>query len=1052
MRVYLPIVLSSFLLSSSPALAQNALGDGSALDGNLRQGSQGRNAPARNFERELRLRNAIVTGNAAGGKSFRGDVGYGAVDDFRGEELAGDDFFAFERDSYFSVVSGQGVRGADALRMQMQLTVGGFVGEGDFLPEPIVNRSQNPTLARDVAGGAGDAELRDRYGSADPLQHRRGALRATSEYVAQTASAPILLRVTPPENPGDPTLYTVTTPLRSIVEQPEVRPSRRLSDLYEQIERIENRETNAAPTNRLDAETHQSEHQAILERLLERPAPDHPAGDVGEPAPGDEPEPGAGPGELVPESDLLARLRELREDLMRPSTDTPEYGGNEEASDDAVEALRERIASDAQRIFESGVIDVDSIAPPSQDEASVFATHMRRGQEQLASGEWFAAEERFTSALGLRPGDPMAAVGRVHAQIGGGMFLSGGLNLQKLFRAHPELINVRYDAALLPMGDRLGEIEALLLPRLRGEDDFARGAAVVQAYLGFQAENPVWIERGLTRAREIDEANSRRPDSLIDVLEQAQAESITEFLTDGSLARLCATLEGLVGAPVALRDRIGRVIASSAEGVTLERGVDFGGFSAPIRVSGRSIGALTLDADGASERTEEAERFLTLLASIVSELCEREVDLSEQLERLEALQTVTSTLVGAGGVQESIDVGLRTAIELLGADAGTLRLLDPSGRTLLPRAAFGLSEAYLDKAGPLPADNALDRAILAGRVVAVADFAESEAMAHQPHAVRDENLKGMLSVALVFQGEALGVLRVYTRTRREFTPADQELFRSIARQIAAAVANARLLQLEARSVAVREQVRLAGRVQKRMLPTSLPELPPLSFGAVCESSYDVGGDFYDVFVRDGRAALIVGDVVGKGVAAALLMANLHGTLRAYAETDDDPASVVAATNRALARDSLLSEFATLFLGYADPASGRLVYCNGGHEPPLVVRVPEHRPPTRADVDELDVGGMVVGVDPSQRYQTGVCDLRPGDVLLAFSDGLSEAMNYDMRKFTRERARDELLDYLGEHPDASAESVCKHMLWAVRRYTGLAEQSDDITIVALRVGR
>jgi len=528
-------------------------------------------------------------------------------------------------------------------------------------------------------------------------------------------------------------------------------------------------------------------------------------------------------------------------------------------------------------------------------------------------------------------------------------------------------------------------------------------------------------------------------------------ESITEFITDGSLARLCSTLEGLVGAPIALRDRIGRVIASSAVGVSLGRGGDFGGFSAPIRVGDRSIGALTLDADIDDDKLEETRRFLTLLASIVSELCEREVELSEQLERLEALQTVTSTLVSAGGVQESIDVGLRTAIELLGADAGTLRLLDPRGKTLLPRAAFGLSAAYLEKAGPLPANNALDREILGGRVVAVADFNDAGGKVHQPHAVRDENLTGMLSVALVFQGEALGVLRIYTRTRREFTSADQDLFRSIARQIAAAVANARLLEREARSVAVQEQVRLAGRVQKRMLPSELPEIPPFTFGAVCVSSYDVGGDFYDVFNHEGRAAFIVGDVVGKGVAAALLMANLHGALRAYAESDGEPSSVIAATNRALARDSLLGEFATLFLGYADPVNKRLVYCNGGHEPPLVVRVPEHRAPTRADVDELDVGGMVVGVDPSQRYQTGVCDLREGDVLLAFSDGLTEAMDFDMRKFTRKRVRKELLAYLGEHPSASARSIAKHMLWAVRRYTGLAEQSDDITIVALRVG-
>ncbi len=532
----------------------------------------------------------------------------------------------------------------------------------------------------------------------------------------------------------------------------------------------------------------------------------------------------------------------------------------------------------------------------------------------------------------------------------------------------------------------------------------------------------------------------------------ATPPSITSFITDGSLAQLCQTIEGLLGAPVALRDRVGRFIAVGDPGVQSDAGArDFGGFTAPIRINGEAIGSLALGLGEDPARQESAERFLSLLASIVSELCQREVELNQQIDRMAALQKIASTLVGAGGLQDTIDIGLQTAIELLNADAGTLRLLDPSGRVLLPRAAFGLSQAYLDEAGPLPADNALDREILSGAVVAMTEFPQDERV-RRPQAVRAENLSSMLSAALIFHNEPLGVLRVYTRERREFTEAERELFRSIARQIAAAVANARLLEREARSTAMREQVRLAGEVQRRMLPSRLPDAPPLSFGAICQSSYDVGGDFYDLFHRDGQIGMVVGDVVGKGVAAALLMANLLGALRAFTDRDETPADVLAATNRALCRDSLQSEFATVFLGFVDPASGRLLYCNGGHEPPLVVRVPEHRAPTRADVDELDVGGMVVGVDPSQRYQTGVCDLGPGDVMLAFSDGVTEAMNYDLRKYTRERVRSELLTYLGEHPRATARSIAKHTLWAVRRFTGLAEQSDDITIVAMRVGR
>jgi len=528
MRSFYALTLASALTLpiGSVAHAQRALGDGSALDSNLQQGSNGRNARARNFERELRLRNAIVTGHAAGGLSFRGDVGYGSVDDFRGE-LAEDDLFAFDRDSFLSAVTGQGVRGADALQMQMQLTIGGFVGEGDFLPAPIVDRAQSATRASNVLEGN---DLSSRFGSSDPLQYRRGALRATSEFVAQTASEPVLLRVTPAEDPAQPSTYTVASPLRSMTEQAEPRPTRRLTDLYEQLERLESRDSTLAPSNRLDSETPETAHQAILQRLLERQQPaevEDAQADPDDAEAIEAPRRGAGQDvseEFATESELLDRLRELREDLMNPDQGVPEYGGSsdeEETEPTALDELRERIASDAERLFQGGSIQVDEIAPPARDEESLFASHMRRGQEQLASGEWFAAEERFTSALGLKPGDPMAAVGRVHAQIGGGFFLSAGLNLQKLFRAHPELVKVRYGASLLPLGDRLEEIEALLLPRLREDNDFSRGAAIVQAYLGFQSENDAWVERGLTRAREIDDALSRKRDALIDVLEQA---------------------------------------------------------------------------------------------------------------------------------------------------------------------------------------------------------------------------------------------------------------------------------------------------------------------------------------------------------------------------------------------------------------------------------------------------------------------------------------------------------------------------------------------------
>jgi len=538
-------------VAAAPAAGQNALGDGRALDNNLREGSGGRNTQIRDIAREIRLRNAIVTGRAPGGLSFRGDVGYSAVDDFRAE-TSDDDLFAFDRDSFGSALTGRGVRGIDALQMQMQLTVGGFVGEGDFLADPILSQSSDAASA-DTLGR--QRALMQQYGSNDPLRFRPGSLRSTSEYLAQSSQTPVLLQVQPRSEEDQTLEYTLATPLRSVTTQEEPRFSRRLSDLLERADAIQTRLDRELEGGRLDAErpfrpgdepdaegegeggeADEGEaegrgagvHRRILDAQLGLgPLEGETEGEAGDGAARDGGEDGGGAGdgrrgELVPENEVLERLRELREELMRPDQGLPEYGGSrDEEGPDKVEALRRKIAETADAVFAGGEVRVEAIAPPADEAVDLYGRHMREGEQHLAAGRWFAAEERFTSALGLRPGDPMAAVGRVHAQIGGGMFLSAGLNIQKLFRSHPELINVRYDGPLLPLGDRLDEVNGLLVSRMRGENEFARGAAMVRAYLGFQRSERAWIEEGLGRVEEIERGRGDGVSSLTRVLRTA---------------------------------------------------------------------------------------------------------------------------------------------------------------------------------------------------------------------------------------------------------------------------------------------------------------------------------------------------------------------------------------------------------------------------------------------------------------------------------------------------------------------------------------------------
>jgi len=556
--------------------------------------------------------------------------------------------------------------------------------------------------------------------------------------------------------------------------------------------------------------------------------------------------------------------------------------------------------------------------------------------------------------------------------------------------------------------------------------------------------------------------------------------TITDFMTDGSLAALCASASRLIGVGVELRDAQGAIIASApghsppwrVHGRTSESGATAApsedcvaiaaapaacqaSFIAPIRISAGTIGALALKRFGASsvagapQKSQiEIERFLTLLASTVSEICAKQAQLSMKVRQFKALHRLSSMLVCEHDLDATLDAALALAVDVIGVDAGSIRIIDEEKLAAQLRASIGLGQTYVHEAGALPAQNVLKVLGDIDQVHVAQDLQREPDLLH-PEAVAREGLRSAMSATLFFQRRPIGVFRLYARTLREFTDAEQELLRAMAEQTAAAIENARLLEAERRSRQVDRQLCMARDVQVRMLPRAAPSDAALDIAWRWESSLELGGDFLDVFETHGGLGLAVGDVVGKGVPAALLMASVRATLRAHARDDIALEEVVARSNQALCRDTLVNEFTTLFFGVVDPATLRLAYCSAGHEPALVVRVPEHRAPCGADVDELRTGGMVLGVDPSQRYQQGEFLLRPSDTLVVFSDGLTEAFDFGGQQFGRRRVKSAILDLLALEPDASAQRIANHLLWEIRRFVGLNRQSDDMTILVVR---
>jgi sigma-B regulation protein RsbU (phosphoserine phosphatase) len=182
---------------------------------------------------------------------------------------------------------------------------------------------------------------------------------------------------------------------------------------------------------------------------------------------------------------------------------------------------------------------------------------------------------------------------------------------------------------------------------------------------------------------------------------------------------------------------------------------------------------------------------------------------------------------------------------------------------------------------------------------------------------------------------------------------------------------------------VREQSE-AQAIQRALLPSEVPDVPGCEIAACWKPAATFGGDLYDVTpLAGGRVAISIGDVCGKGLPAALLMANVQAAVRAFTALDPSPRSIIARLNRDLAGNAALRRFVTLFLAVYDPATQRMTYCNAGHNAPLVVRAD-------GSIARLDIGGTVVGAFDHSEYDEGWIDVAGGDHIVLFTDGLVEA--------------------------------------------------------------
>ncbi len=431
-------------------------------------------------------------------------------------------------------------------------------------------------------------------------------------------------------------------------------------------------------------------------------------------------------------------------------------------------------------------------------------------------------------------------------------------------------------------------------------------------------------------------------------------------------------------------------------------------------------------------------QFLFLMANAIARLCYQEFQLRQRIHELTAVYNVAMMLAGGRDLRWVLQRTVQVVCDVMQTKASSLRLIDTERDELVIKAVYNLSREYLNKGPVRLSTAAIDQIALSPTGFEYVRSMATDPRVRYPQEAVREGIFSMLSVGLRYKGKPIGVLRVYTAEEQVFPPLKIDLLKAVAAQAAAAIENARLLSEAAEAAALEEQVRMAADVQHRMVPQTPPSVPGLELASVYVPCFALGGDFYDFIpLQDDNLGLAVADVSGKGVPASLIMATVRAFLRAQVDYVYYLYEVVRRINLMLCRDTQLGEFVTLFYGVLDARTLRFTYCNAGHPAALLLR--------GGKVIALEGENMVLGVNPEELYKQSIVQLQKNDVLLLYTDGLTDTMNFDQETFGRVR----LIEAL-ERGGETAEIITQNVLWEMRKFAGLAKRTDDVTLIVARI--
>jgi phosphoserine phosphatase RsbU/P len=303
-----------------------------------------------------------------------------------------------------------------------------------------------------------------------------------------------------------------------------------------------------------------------------------------------------------------------------------------------------------------------------------------------------------------------------------------------------------------------------------------------------------------------------------------------------------------------------------------------------------------------------------------------------------------------------------------------------------------------------------------------------------------QGVRSVLAVPLGVGANVFGIIYADSPlSDARFTEDHLKVLTTLSSVAAIRVENARLTEEQMERERLEREQQVASEIQQRFLPASAPIVEGYEFQGISFPCYEIGGDYYDFIQReDGNMIVALGDVSGKGTAAALLMSSLHAAIHAQADTHDSIVSTIQAVNKYLTESIPPNRFVTLFYAELEPERGRLTFLNAGHNPPLIVHA-------GGTMEQLASGGLPLGIMADAEFREGRTQLHPGDVLVIYSDGVSEAVNPTGEEFGPTR----LYEVVARNLDASASGIRDRIESALTKFCQGTPAADDITLVIVK---